>query len=52
MPAKNAGMHPLLADVASWAGRLGLLALNFCFWAWIWEASAGPAAGTHIPAGK
>jgi hypothetical protein len=45
-------MHQIFLEVAGLLVTLGLLAANFCFWWWIWDAGAGSAPGTHIPLGK
>jgi len=50
--AKTACMYQIFLEVTGWLMPLGLLAANFCFWAWIWDKGAGPTAGAHIPLGK
>jgi hypothetical protein len=45
-------MHQIFLEATGLLLPLGLLAANFCFWAWIWDTGAGPVSGTHIPLGK
>jgi len=35
-------MHQILLEATGLLVPLGLLAANFCLWAWIWDAGAGP----------
>lgn len=45
-------MHLILVQAISFLIPLSLLAADFYFWAWIWDASVGPALDRHIPMGK
>jgi hypothetical protein len=45
-------MHQIFLEATGSLLPLGLLAANFCFWAWIWDTGAGAVTGTHIPLGK
>jgi hypothetical protein len=49
---ETAGMHPILVQVVSFLIPVSLLAVDFYFWAWIWDASVGPASSKHVPIGK
>ena len=31
-------MHPIFLEATGLLVPLGLLAANFCFWAWVWDA--------------
>ncbi len=37
-----------IVQVISFLIPVSLLAVDFYFWAWIWDASVGPASGTHV----
>jgi len=41
-------MHPIFLEATGLLVPLGLLAANFCFGAWVWDAAADPASETHI----